>query len=153
MSVDPSSRGWNEHRHLPELDEWRDFVPTFQQGATPLTTSFLRARFQVLGQRTVNMTIIATFSSAGSAGDPLTVNLPSGVPANANAFGYGGQGDFTYLDSGTAWESGSNHFAAGGRTIQFFAGGSRSNVFGSDPSFAVAAGDTLVLNATYELVP
>lgn len=133
---------------------WNAWVPaSVTQGVTVLTVSSLAGRWTRIG-KTVILFTGQQILSAGTAGQVLTVNLPTTVPRNrwtVNNVGYNVFGSGIYYDPGTSWYGLFPYFPTGGRGIQFWPSDKLiANLVGVDPSFAAANGDSFQFWTMYE---
>lgn len=128
-------------------------VQLFQVGLITLNTAFTSAKFTQGAKVHVEMTIVT--ASAGVAGTRISVTptgLPDGQP-NGSVFNGASMGTFIYYQpAGITAIAGSCTWD--GVVLLFYPGGLHSaGALGADPSFAVASGDTLIVNFSYLPAP
>lgn len=122
-----------------------DYTPTLAQNGAR-TTSAMTARYVQIGKR-VHAWGQCTCSNAGTAGNAVTVTLPV-TPATGQVF----VGVGAVKDTGTSFY---NALAViTGSVIGFFSTvqpvATAENFIGATPSFALASGDIIYWNITYE---
>lgn len=129
-----------------DVGAWPAWAPDlYQPGLLTKTLNYAKV---VRDGRTIKWSIRCTFTSAGTAGNALLLNLP--VPA---AFAQVQCGTALFFDAsvGTQW-NGMNAVVSVGVASMFFhrADAQATAAFGADPSLAVASGDVLVASGEYE---
>lgn len=120
------------------------YVPTVaQNGARTITIT--DARWTQSG-KLVHCWGFVTVTNAGTAGQPISVSLPVTAKTNGVIAGVG-----WVVDSGTAAYGGLARILSGAGTIQFIATHlTTTGTVGVAPSFALANGDQIFWNITYE---
>lgn len=128
------------------LDDYEEGVwsPVITQGVVP-STSIKTGTYTKVG-RTVTVTLVATFSSAGTAANVIEVSGLPFVPNGANQLCFGAA---YFFDSGSQFY-GLSAVLSGAGTIIFYSHGGTGN-FGSAPSIAIASNDRLSFTVTYEV--
>jgi hypothetical protein len=127
-------------------DPWVDWTPTItQSGGVAVTVN--NARYQILGD-TVTVVMTVTCTAAGTGNNPIVIGgIPSAIaPAftgNAAAIGIGSVRDVgTGIYVGVVW-------AIGDADWRIIANGNLQ-VIGQAPNFALASGDQIGIQVTYE---
>lgn len=119
------------------------FVPTLTQGVAVAITSN-DSRYQIVGKMCMVHVSLAA-NAAGTEGQPVVVgNLPSSAFLGGNAVGSG-----VILDQGTAYYVGTVHGA--GVTTAALISHLEGDLVGADPSFALAAGDSIDFFLMYQV--
>lgn len=134
--------------YFPRVGNYAAYTPTISQNGAR-TTSSLVARYTQVGKM-VHAYGAATISNAGTAGNEIRVNLPVAPSTSAGTTFPVGTGDIQ--DTGTT-----NYRAcvagivtSGTPYIRFFNDAGLASAVGEGPSFAVANGDIVQWNITYE---
>ena len=128
----------------PERPRWVDWTPTVDQnGAVAVTVTL--ARYMILGDLAVVQAYLAV-TGAGNAGTAISIQgQPTAIQSANNAVHIGvGRVD----DTGTASYVGAL-YATGATDWRIRAHLETANI-GADPSFALANGDYIWLQAAYE---
>lgn len=136
------------------MGQWTDYTPVWVQGAATITYTLNYARFHRSGRKiTVNVFLTAT--GAGSAGTTISVTVPVAI---ASASVPRELGTHTLFDTSLAQGFSSNVICDTGNNgrVQFRGGYSANEAVqvlgnaGSGFALAIAAGDQIGFNATYE---
>lgn len=125
---------------------WVTYTPTLVQSVT-VTKTIEFARYKVMG-KTVHVQVSLSCTSAGTANFPVIVGLPNS-PVGYRALGVGEIFDTsvsTYYAGVANWQAASTcNIRAGGASTA--AMGQTGGVF----TLALATGDLVMLNLTYEI--
>lgn len=125
------------------LSDWMTFTPTLTQSAA-VTKTVTSASYTQIG-KTVTAEIVLAITGAGTAGQPIKVGLP--VPARAsNAV----VGSGSMYDASASFRYVCEVGAATVSELYLGANGNSTDVLGVSPSLALAAGDGIRINVTYE---
>lgn len=133
-------------RDLLEARAYNDWTPTLVQSATVAAT-VNRARYQVDGQR-VHVEAFVTATAAGTAGNAIQL---TGLPKIRTSGSDMDVGVFHVITATTHY-SGAAYVEAGATSVRGFASG-MGGAIGFAPSFALAIGDRVTVNLTYEYQP
>jgi hypothetical protein len=128
---------------------YSDYTPTFNQSGA-LTTSSLFARYNQIGKR-VHAIGRCTFSNAGTTNNAIRMSVPVNMHATLGA-NTAVLGVVTFTDSGTALYH-AHALAVNGSTVEFYATHLTNGIqlgVTNGPAFAVASGDQLRWELTYE---
>lgn len=130
----------------PEVGRWVDWTPTVTQlGA--VTATVIYARYELSGN-TVNAQMRLDITSAGTIANAIIIGgVPAAIsPANVGSINVIGNG--IVHDISTVVYEGSL-VAVGASDWRFLVSGV-NNYIGITPSFALASGDAISFQATYE---
>lgn len=120
---------------------YQAYTPTIAQNGTR-TTSSIAGRYMQVG-KWVHCYGNATISNTGTAGQVLTVTVPV---AASGGFGHG-----LFYDASTTSQYPGTMIFQSGTTIGLYVTGTTGNsAVGANPNVAVATGDALFWNVTYE---
>jgi hypothetical protein len=133
-----------ERREVPA--RWVDFTPALTQGGAVIHTVDF-ARYIRVGKLAV-VQLQITVDAAGTAGQAIAISSLPDILAPAQA-SPAVVGTFLIIDAGTADYAGA--VVVGSAAAFVFIGHAETNNMGIDPSFALAAGDTVSLMAAYEV--
>lgn len=129
---------------LPERPRWVDWTPTVDQ-AGPVAATVALARYMVLGDLAVVQASLS-LTGAGALGAAVVVGgQPAAIQSANNAVMIGGA---WVEDHGTALYTGALHVL--GATDWRIVCHDTVDYCGADPSFALASGDSIWLQAAYE---
>jgi hypothetical protein len=121
---------------------WTAYTPVVSQGtATNITKTIAHAVYRIYGDLLV-CRLYMTLTSAGQAGQVIFVTLP----ATVTQVSYSGIGTGTYNTAAARYECSIKAWGNPTATALFFvplATTTAASILGSDPSFAVANGDTI----------
>lgn len=151
-----SAAFWNEQvrDQFTELDGFFTAQATWtpsldQNGARTKTVN--RAAYTKIGQFLFGL-VTMTITQAGSAGNAIFTDLPTGTTNRPSASGAGSDtiGTFLYIASGGQRYSGSALWDSNNGRVYFISTGATGfGALGSSPSFATANGDILSYNFFY----
>lgn len=133
---------------------WTTFSPTLtQSGSVALTTA--TGRYQHVGYRCHLFIFLDPSGTGTGANDIVIGNIPAaiapratGAPASGNADTPSGIG--TFHDTGAAMYSVHWFFVTSSTIKGNATTSSAGSYLGTSPNFAIAAGDSLTVNITYE---
>ena len=137
---------WNEDGDVVDggtLGAWVDWTPVVTQGVSTPTFTIDHARWTKTG-KVVTVSAELSLTSAGTSGDPIKCTLPVNA-SYANVVGTGG-----FVDGSSPFYVGLCRVDATKGVIEFFRG-EATDAIGVDPVLAIASGDTLYFNITYEV--
>lgn len=134
------------------IGAWTDYTPTFTQSAT-ITKTIQTARYTKVG-RTTTFQVYLTATSAGTANNSILVGLPVAASTGALLAGIIAGGAWLADASTVLQYTGAPCMAAGSVCGIFISGSTYPNLAGKTgggfPATAIAAGDEIVISATYE---
>lgn len=138
---------------LSDMGAWTTYTPGLSQSVT-VTKTVNHARYMQVG-KTVMGSVYMTATSAGTGGLTMRSSFPvtpiASIYNNTQSFGATiGSGGF-YKASGTVQYNFSVQCIGGGSdSLAFYANGTGGSLFGQYPALAIASGDHIFFNFTYE---
>lgn len=144
--------GWRE---FARTAAWQTFTPQVNQNGNR-TSSTAVGRYMVLG-KTCFLHIRNVVSAAGSAGSDIVINNIPAAIAPLKTGQPNGAGDTSAVGSGYVLDSGSAYYPAhayfsNSTTISFYNVAATTGLnIGFNPSFALASGDAIGVDMTYEI--
>ena len=144
---------WNENVRdnslelAPFFTGWVSYTPQVDQGASVnIAKTVNYAKYLRVGNL-VMVQLNLTFTAGGTGGSAVTITLPSGLTAtNGLQIGNG----MIYDASAASGYHASVYIVSG--KIQFSGDWSGNATWGVIPNIALASGDNITLNATYEKI-
>lgn len=125
---------------------WTGYTPTWTQGAT-ITNTIAEADYAQDG-RTITAAVNLTATSAGTANNPIIINLP--VPARVAG---GTKGSFAFQDASTGNIYAGSALLISTTTMAFVGSAAATTLFGQTGSafaLAIGTGDGLSAIVTYQ---
>jgi hypothetical protein len=126
-------------------EAWTSYTPTVTQSAT-ITKTINFAKYARVNKLVI-VQVMVTATSAGTAGNAITLSLPI-ASVNANTFAIMGAGMVYDLSASTAYLG---MPVIDGGVIKFWNNASAGNFLGATPSFAIANGDFLSFTIAIEV--
>lgn len=130
-----------------EEGKWFNYTPTIAQGAsTDISKTIVYSKFVTSG-KTITYSFRVSMTAAGTGGSTVTVTVPASISQSEGVLGIG-----EYFDSGTA--SYVTRMTISTSAAVFMAAASVTATgasIGANPSLAVASGDVIQGNITYEV--
>ena len=121
-----------------------DYTPTLTQSATVTKTVALARYFQF--QKFVTGQVLLNVTGAGTIGNAAQIGLPFAVKSGSPMTGFG----YIYdANTNIIYNLTFVPFAPGGATLAGFY--QTGNVFGISPNIALAPGDQIAVNFSYEI--
>jgi hypothetical protein len=121
-----------------------DYTPTLTQSATVTKTVVMARYFQF--QKFFTGQILMNCTGAGTIGNAVQIGLPFAVKTSSPMTGFG----YIYdASTNTIYNLSFVPFAPGGATLAGFY--QTGNVFGVSPNLALANGDQIAINFSYEI--
>lgn len=134
--------GADDQGDFVPMNAWEVWTPAWTQSAT-VSHTVGRAKYVRIG-RTIHLLASLTASSAGTSGNAIVVsNFPVAAAATSAIMG-----SYRYFDSGNTIYTGAA-YGASTTSVNFQVSGN-GNPMGVNPTFAVASGDVIWFQVTYE---
>lgn len=139
---------WTGHYTMGGGD-WYTFTPTVTQSGS-VTVTVVLARYKIV-EKICHMEIILSVTGTGSAGNNIVIGgIPAAAAIKNQLGGLLPVGFATVLDNGTTLYTAQVNDNASGTSV-VLRDTNTAGIIGTNPSFALANGDALVLNMTYEV--
>jgi hypothetical protein len=131
----------------PFFTGWVSYTPQVDQGVSVnIAKTVNYAKYLRVGNLVI-VQVNVTFTAGGTGGSGLSITLPSGLtPTNGLQIGNG----MIYDASASTGYHASVYVVSG--KMQFSGDWSGAGTWGFSPSLAIASGDNITFNATYEKI-
>lgn len=141
--VDAAVELWYDTSANPTLTPWASYTPTLTQSAV-ITKTVVTATYIQIGKLVI-CSVAMNVTSAGTAGFGVRVGLPIAARAANAVFGVG-----QLYDSSTGIRYVCGMFGLNTVEAAFGIDGASSDVWGASPNLAIASGDQMNYNISYE---